>query len=83
METKRLSTEVLNRLSEIKDFVQKEPNSGVMKEFTTEVFHQLLDEGYDILISKTDINMLYSLNIDQFLKGIDQVLKNSAAPTPL
>jgi len=80
METKRLSTEVLSRLAKM----DKTEKHETMNKMTFDVFNELIDSGFDVVVSKTDLTMLYSLNIDIFKKTInDQVFKNTQAATPV
>jgi len=84
METKRLSTEVLGRLAKIDKSELNSNNEQTMNKLAFDVFNELLDEGHDVVISKTDLTMLFSLNIDIFRKTInDKVFKNTQAATPI
>jgi hypothetical protein len=83
METKRLSDEVLSRLSELDKSELKGNLQVVMNDFVNKVFEDLLDAGYDVIVSKTDMTMLYSLDLAKYMDVInDQVFKSAKLSTP-
>jgi len=84
METKRLSNEVLNRLAKLDRSEIKENKQETINKLAFDVFNDLLDSGFEVVISKTDLAMLFSLNIEVFKKTIsDQAFKNTQAATPI
>lgn len=84
METKKLSSEVLMRLSKLESLKKKSETPFDLHEFINAVFTDLINDGYEVTISKTDLAMLHSLDIDSFVKTInDQVLKTAHVSTPI
>jgi len=84
METKRLSSEVLNRLAKHDKTENNENNKQTINKLTFDVFNELIDSGFEVVISKPDLAMLFSLDVNVFKKTInDQIFKNTQAATPI
>lgn len=82
MEQKRLSSEVLSKLSTLSS---EEIEKGIkIDEFIGKVLQDILNEGFEVVYTKSDLSMLHSLNLDMFLERMnDTDLKSNAFATPV
>ena len=68
-ESKRLITEILERLENDSKFQEKFKNDESKAEITRTVLQELIDEGHDVILSKADLKALDALHLDKFVEG--------------
>lgn len=68
-ESKRLITEILERLDANGDFQEKFKNEKEKAAAISEVLKELIEEGHDVVLSKADLKALDALHLDKFVEG--------------
>lgn len=68
-ESKRLITEILERLDTNGDFQDKFKDENTKSVAIKEVLKDLIEEGHDVVLSKADLKALDALHIDKFVEG--------------
>lgn len=68
-ESKRLITEILERLDANGDFQEKFKDDKSKAAAISEVLKELIEEGHDVVLSKADLKALDALHLDKYVEG--------------